>query len=351
LGGWLTERDEREEADREKEDAVLSMTRAKPPVRLGQALHAGTLDTTRELAPRLVPHEGEALTRAGLWTRVRVEPCAGGSIHSRQKRLRRDAQETVGSAFVDEKAALVVPGAMPFFRSILVVRTLASLALAAVGGGIVGAGAVGCGGAASSPLEEAPVTVPGATDASISVPVTTQDASTSVPVTTHDAGPTLLDATVPDAAPPPVKIDAGTDSAPPPPVDLGIACGVTTCDPSSEVCCIPSPKGHGGGTTDPTCDNSADDCSNNGGLPLPCSKAADCVAAGYPAGTVCCVTAGQSNNQAAASVDCVAALECADPNTQARMCDSSASSASQCPVGQTCSQSSTTIPPYFICQP
>jgi hypothetical protein len=235
---------------------------------------------------------------------------------------------------------------MPFFRSVLHLRPLASFALAAlsVGGGL------GCGGAASSPLEEAPVTGTGSTDASTSVPVTTKDASTSVPVTTYDAGSTP-DATVPDAAPPPGKIDAGTDSAPPPPADLGIACGSTTCDPSSEVCCIPSSKGHGGGNGDPTCDNSADDCANNGGLPLPCSKAADCIAAGYPTGTVCCVTAGNGNNQAAASVDCVTAAECSDPNTQTRMCDSTGTSASQCPVGETCSQSSTTIPPYFICQP
>jgi hypothetical protein len=219
----------------------------------------------------------------------------------------------------------------------------------------------GCSGAPSSLLEEA--ADPGTIGADASTgSLASPDASKTSPPPSHDSGPpstpdpdaSSVSNPVPDASQVVTPSDdAGIekDSAPPPPAD-SISCGSASCDPASQICCI-TDDGNGGENF--ACDTSQD-CDDNNGLSLPCAKAADCIAAGSPTGTVCCVTVGNGNgngngNQGgAASVACVPTLECADPSTEAWMCDPTDPSTSQCPPGETCTVSKTTIPPYSICK-
>ena len=221
---------------------------------------------------------------------------------------------------------------MPFLRLFACVACVSSVAV------------VACGGAIDSPLEEPPSGfTAGSSDASTTSPPPASTGTTP-PSSGPDAG-SKPDASVPhDAAPTPVppSEDAGVDSAPIPPVDPGIACGKKTCDPTSQVCCVTNNGGGGGQSF--ACDT-ANDCNNSGGFPMPCAKAADCILAGSPAGTVCCVTEG-TGSQTAASVACVDPSQCADPSTQAWMCDPSAP---QCPTNAVCTVSTVTVPPYSIC--
>jgi hypothetical protein len=230
------------------------------------------------------------------------------------------------------------------FRSLAVRRFFRGLAwLCPVCGGAVAV--VACGGAVDTFLLDAPGFASSTPDASSSG---SPDSSLpSVGPGASDAGPPK-DASpipVPDAAPPPPPPpvhDAGIDSAPPPPVDPGVSCGKDFCNPASQVCCVTS---NGGGNNQNFSCEIPNDCANGGGLALPCAKSADCVLAGSPAGTVCCVTEG-IGNQGSPSVACVPAPQCADPTTQAWMCDPSAP---QCPPGDTCKISMVTVPPYSIC--
>ncbi len=222
---------------------------------------------------------------------------------------------------------------------------LGTVALVAVG--IAGAGsfAVGCGGAADSFLDDpAPALGPDA-----STPTTPVDASPPppAPVKPADAGTPKDASPAADSSPPPKPVDSGTDSSPIEPTDPGISCGTTTCDPTSQVCCLASAgHGHGGGGT-PTCDT-ASDCANNGGISFPCVKSADCIAAGSPAGTVCCATSQQGGGPQGVSVACLPSSQCNDPSSQAAMCDPTAP---DCPSGETCQQDTSTIPyPYSVCE-
>jgi hypothetical protein len=219
-----------------------------------------------------------------------------------------------------------------------------------------------CGGAAESNLFGGSGGGANGSDAATMPPATQQPDGSSgsmAPTGSQDSG-TATDASMPgqDASggPGPFSggdadtiIDTGTtnaaDSAPPP--DQGIACGLFECKPKAEVCCLGV---DGSGDQTLTCE-SASDCANESGFPVPCADSLDCLAAGSPAGTVCCVTEG-SGTSSAASVACVAPSECTQV-TQALMCDptstSSTSASGQCPAGDTCSESMVTIPPYSIC--
>jgi hypothetical protein len=204
-----------------------------------------------------------------------------------------------------------------------------------------------CGGASDSPLEDPPSSfTAGSADAS-TAPPPAPTGTTAPPSSGSDAG-SKHDASVPhDAAPlpPSPSTEASVDSAPIPPADPGVACGKATCDPATQVCCVMSNGfGGGGGSETYSCDT-ASDCTSNGGLAMPCVKPADCIVAGSPAGTVCCVTEG-TGNQSAASVACVDPSQCANPSTQAWMCDPSAP---QCPTNAVCTVSTVTVPPYSIC--
>jgi hypothetical protein len=251
------------------------------------------------------------------------------------------------------KVALVIAAVNVFFR--VLSSSLVRIGLAASVSGALAA----CGGAANSPLEDAPSAATGTADASTSTgfggsqgspsadagsPSGTKDAGPSSPVTSKDAGASVDSGS---SSSPPAK-DAGIDSAAPPESDPGIECGGGLCEPGSQVCCMNG--------SDFNCDD-ATDCTSNGGLPLPCVKTADCLAANYPAGTVCCVTAGGKGGgnggggkggggDQASSVACVPAADC-QGQSQTQLC---AQGGTDCPAGETCTQSTGTIPPYFICE-
>jgi hypothetical protein len=203
-----------------------------------------------------------------------------------------------------------------------------------------------CGGAELSPLDEAPAF---ANTADSSVPTPTPDSSISPqpnPGSGKDSGVSKDSGTKPppsddsgsgeDSSP---SEDAGEDSALP--TDPGIPCGSgkAPCDPSTKVCCISTDNS---GNPSYECESS-NSCNNKGGLALPCASAADCTLGGNP-GTVCCVT---QQGGTASSVACVPASQCQDPGNDAWMCDQYDT---QCPPSLSCSPSTTTIPPYSICQ-
>jgi hypothetical protein len=212
-----------------------------------------------------------------------------------------------------------------------------------------GAVAAACSGAELSVLDEAPGASSAPPDGSALT--TTPDSSGSQPTPSHDAGASEDASVAHDGAPlpPPPALgdsgsngeDAGTGQDSAPPSATGIPCGKTTCDPGSKVCCV---TWDNNGDQSFSCDG-ANDCDINGGLSVPCASAADCVSAGSPAGSVCCVSEG-NNPQSTPTVACVSAAACLDPGTQAWMCDPTDPA---CPPGDTCRASTQTIPPYSIC--
>ncbi len=225
-----------------------------------------------------------------------------------------------------------------------------ALSLAVPAAGLLSSGGslVACAGATGSLLEEAPPPGDVTADASASNPAPVPDASATKPPKSDDAGTPVVtpDASAPvDTGPPPPSDDAGPpkDSGPVLPPDPGISCGGGLCDPATQVCCLSS------NGKDFNCDTQ-NDCDSSNGLSIPCVKTADCLAAGSPAGTVCCVTAGGGGGgkgDLASDVSCVPESDCQQGQGQAVMCDPGGT---DCPVGTVCVKSTLTIPPYSICQ-
>jgi hypothetical protein len=194
---------------------------------------------------------------------------------------------------------------------------------------------VACSGASESPLF--------GSNGTPSAPVA--DASTPAADASNGGGP---DASPPppvhDSGGPPVQPDA---SHPPPPPDAstgdpGVLCGSTSCDPRTAVCCRVDSTGKGNFTD--TCTPAAA-CAAGAALPIPCDDAQDCITAGAPAGSICCVTADPQTGHAT-GVACVQASDC-NAQTQTWLCDPNAPDG--CPQGETCSASKQTISGYDIC--
>lgn len=206
-------------------------------------------------------------------------------------------------------------------------------ALALVLAAGVGLGA--CGGATDSGLFSSPPAGTAGGDADASVP--TVDGAAPVP--SGDAGnhPPTRDAAPPHDAAPPPQPDAA-------PSDPGVRCGPTTCDPRTTVCC----RIENGPTPAPVYSClTADACNQANGFSIPCDDAQDCATAGAPSGEICCLTEDPQSGLAT-TVQCDRKSNCQD-QTQTWMCDPAASGA--CPSGDTCTQSTMTIPGYTICHP
>ncbi len=206
-------------------------------------------------------------------------------------------------------------------------------------GAFTGAVAAACGGATDTGLFDSPSgsdSIDAGLRADASVPHSSDAGGT---VTTHDSGAT----TVPDSS---TGTDAGHTPPPPPAatIDCAVSASVTTCDAATQVCCrTTNDNGFGGGQTTYAC-TPPSGCTAQGTLAIPCDDAADCTAEGFASGTVCCVTEDPSSG-VAASVACTTQAACS-AQTQTWLCDGT----SDCPAGDTCSASTTTIPGYDICR-
>jgi hypothetical protein len=115
-----------------------------------------------------------------------------------------------------------------------------------------------------------------------------------------------------------------------------IACGATTCDPTSAFCCaLPN-----GATTDLSCETSGGNCPNGG--VIHCDEAADC-----PVGNVCCwdtsgpviasdchtdCTGGGGTRYQACKTD----SECLSGTCASRACTNGLAVTSCVPVGALC---------------
>jgi hypothetical protein len=114
-----------------------------------------------------------------------------------------------------------------------------------------------------------------------------------------------------------------------------LACpGVGACDLLTQVCCRDA-RGNDACVAPASCQ----------GLAIPCAGAGDCAAAGH-AGWVCCVESATSGG-GAADVQCRAPDQCTSSQGRAYVCDGSASS---CPTGMSCAQSTHTLTGYSICK-
>jgi hypothetical protein len=255
------------------------------------------------------------------------------SRESRDGGGRADAQETGRFPFFGPRGAVDHGRFMLSFPAIRAALALSTCVVLFGCGGAAEDGLLDGPAAATPDASSAPPSSPGDSGAPPSKGPPGGGARDAAPSPSFDANPPV----VPDATP-----AQGVDSSPPPATDPGITCGTKKpCDPTSKVCCV-FDDGNGNHTYD--CEN-ASTCSQNGGLGMPCANATDCLAAGSPAGTVCCVTEGQGS-QAAASVACVPAAQCGG-SSQSWLCDPS--DPSSCPAGETCTTSTVTIPPYSIC--
>ena len=108
-----------------------------------------------------------------------------------------------------------------------------------------------------------------------------------------------------------------------PPADAAlarIACGTSSCDPTSQECCLTGGGGGPGGGSAACTAKGA--CRASGGVALPCTGAANC-----PAGQVCCVSGGGPG--ASPTAQCTAT--CTGRGSQT-LCASDA----ECPSGNRC---------------
>lgn len=160
-----------------------------------------------------------------------------------------------------------------------------------------------------------------------------------------DAGSNNPDATVQDAS----SKDAAGDRMDMKDVrpDMGpmksyVSCGMNMCGVPEQLCCR-------GGQFMPysyTCQSPGDPCV---GLQIPCDKAANCDALGFP-GQVCCahyIPFG-GNGTIADSVSCKPSNQCTQMQSSIILCDPK--DQNPCPNGGQCVLSQGTIPGYYFCK-
>jgi hypothetical protein len=152
-------------------------------------------------------------------------------------------------------------------------------------------------------------------------------------------------------APTPPPVDAGKDAMPPPP-DAGpktspVACqNAGSCTAPGQVCCRTQVSFM---NFTYACTTGAA-CMGNGTLALPCDDANDCAVLGAP-GQVCCadlISAGQT--LVASKLSCKPANQCTLQSMPAGVIVCDPKDPNACTGGQTCQQSSQTLPGYYICR-
>jgi hypothetical protein len=127
--------------------------------------------------------------------------------------------------------------------------------------------------------------------------------------------------------------DAGPDGFSP------LSCGASTCNfGTGQTCCRT-------GATTYVCLDSGASCS---GTSIPCDRPEQCTSDAGP--MQCCTTdvLTDAGIYVASSVGCMPAAKCAPIPTHYVLCGDN--DAADCPDGSTCSQSTSTLPPFLICR-